>query len=192
MLSRRAFKETIMRAAAVVLRRGRGDPACSGRRAHGRVAKGQRVLRLELDVAGRRFPGVEEHDAPPVRGRRGHGGDEGPEPDVRGPRHRVDEVAGEADDAPRDGRRGREHVPAPPEDEDEALAAALRARQEAAKQLRAVRSLASRLSFTPDEDDPTQQTRVLAYMGLSLLPIIGLVPFFAGRDFVPADPSLYS
>ena len=46
--------------------------------------------------------------------------------------------------------------------------------------------------FTPDEDDPTQQTRVLAYMGLSLLPIIGLVPFFAGRDFVPADPSLYS
>ena len=52
----------------------------------------------------------------------------------------------------------------------------------------------SRLSddFTPDEDDPTQQTRVLTYMGLSLLPIIGLVPFFAGRDFVPADPSLYS
>ena len=46
--------------------------------------------------------------------------------------------------------------------------------------------------FTPDEDDPTQQTRVLTYMGLSLLPIIGLVPFFAGRDFVPADPSLYS
>ena len=46
--------------------------------------------------------------------------------------------------------------------------------------------------FAPDEDDPTQQTRVLAYMGLSLLPIIGLVPFFAGRDFVPADPSLYS
>ena len=46
--------------------------------------------------------------------------------------------------------------------------------------------------FAPDEDDPTQQTRVLTYMGLSLLPIIGLVPFFAGRDFVPADPSLYS
>ena len=46
--------------------------------------------------------------------------------------------------------------------------------------------------FTPDEDDPTQQPRVLTYMGLSLLPIIGLVPFFAGRDFVPADPSLYS
>ena len=39
---------------------------------------------------------------------------------------------------------------------------------------------------------PHQQTRVLTYMGLSLLPIIGLVPFFAGRDFVPADPSLYS
>ncbi|KAH8096136.1 SUMO activating enzyme [Aureococcus anophagefferens] len=104
-------------AAAVVLRRGRGDPARSGRRAHGRVAKGQRVLRLELDVAGRRVPGVEEHDAPPVRGRRGRGGDEGPEPDVRGPRHRVDEVAGEADDAARDGRRGREHVPAPAEDD---------------------------------------------------------------------------
>ena len=25
--------------------------------------------------------------------------------------------------------------------------------------------------FAPDEDDPTQQTRVLAYMGLSLLPV---------------------
>ena len=48
------------------------------------------------------------------------------------------------------------------------------------------------LLCAPDEDDPTQQTRVLTYMGLSLLPIIGLVPFFAGRDFVPADPSLYS
>mmetsp|Transcript_23300 Transcript_23300/g.69783 ORF Transcript_23300/g.69783 Transcript_23300/m.69783 type:complete len:108 (-) Transcript_23300:28-351(-) len=43
-----------------------------------------------------------------------------------------------------------------------------------------------------EDDDPGQQTRVLAYMGLSLLPILGLIPFFSGRDFVPADPSLYT
>ena len=42
--------------------------------------------------------------------------------------------------------------------------------------------------FTPDEDDPTQQTRVLTYMGLSLLPIIGLVPVLRGARLRAGGP----
>mgnify|MGYP004180448427 CR=1 FL=1 len=45
---------------------------------------------------------------------------------------------------------------------------------------------------TPDKDDETQQTRVLTYMGISILPLLALVPFLGSRDFLPADPSLYS
>ena len=43
-----------------------------------------------------------------------------------------------------------------------------------------------------DDDDETQQTRVFLYMGFSLLPIIALLPFLGSRDFIPADPSLYT
>ena len=43
-----------------------------------------------------------------------------------------------------------------------------------------------------DGDDETQQARVVTYMVLSLLPILALLPFFGSRDFLPADPSLYS
>mmetsp|Transcript_13652 Transcript_13652/g.20364 ORF Transcript_13652/g.20364 Transcript_13652/m.20364 type:complete len:112 (-) Transcript_13652:355-690(-) len=42
------------------------------------------------------------------------------------------------------------------------------------------------------EDDEFQKVRVLTYMGLSLVPIIAIFPFFAGRDFVPADPSQFT
>ncbi|KAJ8604904.1 hypothetical protein CTAYLR_004325 [Chrysophaeum taylorii] len=38
-----------------------------------------------------------------------------------------------------------------------------------------------------DDDDDFKRARVLVYMGVSLLPILALVPFMAGRDFVPAD-----
>jgi hypothetical protein len=43
-----------------------------------------------------------------------------------------------------------------------------------------------------DDDDDTQQARVVSYMVLSLLPILALLPFFGSRDWLPADPSLYT
>ena len=43
-----------------------------------------------------------------------------------------------------------------------------------------------------DDDDESKRSRVLLYMGFSLLPILALVPFLGSRDFVPADPSLFS
>mmetsp|Transcript_35230 Transcript_35230/g.112657 ORF Transcript_35230/g.112657 Transcript_35230/m.112657 type:complete len:110 (+) Transcript_35230:62-391(+) len=43
-----------------------------------------------------------------------------------------------------------------------------------------------------DDSDEGKNARVLTYMGLSLLPILALIPFLLGRDFVPADPSQFT
>lgn len=43
-----------------------------------------------------------------------------------------------------------------------------------------------------EEDDNVKKTRVLVYMGLSLLPILALIPFMSSRDFLPADPSVFT
>lgn len=43
-----------------------------------------------------------------------------------------------------------------------------------------------------DDGDEFKRTRVLIYMGVSLLPILALIPFMSGRDFVPVDPSAFS
>ncbi|KAJ1447711.1 hypothetical protein M885DRAFT_624103 [Pelagophyceae sp. CCMP2097] len=42
------------------------------------------------------------------------------------------------------------------------------------------------------EDDVFQKARVLTYMGISLLPIIALIPFMSQRDFAPLDPSQFT
>lgn len=56
----------------------------------------------------------------------------------------------------------------------------------------AEQEVASTTPSAVSEGDEFKRLRVLTYMGVSLLPILALIPFMASRDFVPVDPSAYS
>lgn len=94
-------------------------------------------------------------------------------------------AAGTALVAPAARRRGPRRAPVRAADETEVFEALDEGDDAAAAPVAAA-------DATPDKDDETQQTRVLTYMGISILPLLALVPFLGSRDFLPADPSLYS